>query len=149
MQKHKLFILAFLFLALAQTSFAQDELDKYITRLRISQAVDGRQTASMTSGSFFLYGQGYFENKNYTAAAHFFKDALAKDPQNACASYQMAISLIRQNNPEKAGQAQKYLQLAFAIYPSLKDRLVKDVPATATAGYPAEAVDEKKAASIK
>ncbi|HEU4903621.1 MAG TPA: tetratricopeptide repeat protein [Flavisolibacter sp.] len=149
MQRNKLVILAILFLALTQKTFAQDELDKYLTRLRISQAVDGRQTASMTSGSFFLYGQGYFDNKNYTAAAHFFKDALAKDPRNACASYQMAISLIRQNDPNKTQQAQKYLERAFAIYPSLKERLAKDVATAATAGYPAEDAEEKKATSIK
>ena len=126
MQRNKLVILAILFLALTQKTFAQDELDKYITRLRISQAVDGRQTASMTSGSFFLYGQGYFDNKNYTAAAHFFKDALAKDPRNACASYQLGLCLLRQNDPSKAKLAQKYLDRAFAASPSLKERFAKE-----------------------
>lgn len=149
MPKNKLVILALLALTLTQKSFAQDELDKYITSLRISQAVDGKQTASMTSGSFFLYGQGYFENRNYTAAAHFFKDALAKDPRNACASYQMAISLIRQNDPEKTAQAQKYLERAFSINPSLKERLAKDLPAPGTAMYPPEGSAETKASSIK
>ena len=122
----------FLFLLIfTQTSFAQDDLEKYITRLKISEAVNGQETVSMSSGSFFLYGQGYFENRNYVAAAHFFKDALSKEPGNACASYQLGLCLLRQNDPSKAILAQKYLDRAFAASPSLKERFSKEtIPVT-------------------
>ena len=126
MQHIRLAFLFLFFLAAAKTSFAQDDLEKYITRLKISEAVNGSETASMSSGSFFLYGQGYFENKNYVAAAHFFRDALSKDPGNACASYQLGLCLLWQNDPSKTELARKYLDRAFTVSPSLKERFAKE-----------------------
>lgn len=74
MQRIRWALLVILFLVVAQKTVAQDDLDKYITRLRISQAVAGMETSSMSAGSFFLYGQGQIDNRDYPAAAHFFKD---------------------------------------------------------------------------
>ncbi|WP_121356061.1 tetratricopeptide repeat protein [Flavisolibacter nicotianae] len=130
MQRVRSALMAFLFLAVAQKVLAQDELDKYVTRLRISQAVGGVETASMSAGSFFLYGQGQFDNKNYPAAAHFFKDVLHKDPANAYANYQLAICLIRQNTPVNSKNVQDYLAKAFAAYPSLKERFARETSST-------------------
>lgn len=130
MQKTRWAFLLILILAVTQKTIAQDDLDKYITRLRISQAVGGAETASMSAGSFFLYGQGQFDNRNYTAAAHFFKDVLHKDPANACANYQLAICLIRQNIPLNSKNVQDYLAKAFIVFPSLKERFAKEAGST-------------------
>lgn len=126
MQQIRWALMIILFLAVAQKTVAQDELDKYITRLRISQAVGGSETVAMSSGSFFLYGQGQFDNRNYTAAAHFFKDVLHKDPANAFANYQLAICMIRQNTPVQSKNIQECLAKAFAVYPTLKERFARE-----------------------
>ena len=124
--------LVVLFLMSTQIIFAQDDLDSYINRLKKSEAAGGSETAFLSAGSYFLYGQGYFENKNYSSAASSFGDAVKKDPENAFANYQFAISLIRQNDKYKTQLAQDYLKKAFSINPSLKERYSKDIPNVAT-----------------
>jgi tetratricopeptide (TPR) repeat protein len=130
MKKSLLFATVLLLLVITQKSFAQDDLDNYINRLKKSEAAGGSETAFLSAGSYFLYGQGYFENKNYSSAVSSFGDAVKKDPDNAYANYQLAISLIRQNDQYKTQLAQEYLQKAFSVNPSLKDRYAKDVPTT-------------------
>jgi tetratricopeptide (TPR) repeat protein len=131
-------LLSVLFLSLlTHCLFAQDDLDKYIHRLKLSQASGGSETAFMSAGSYFLYGQGYFDNKNYFSAANSFMDAIKADPENPFANYQYAISLIRQNDQYKTELAQTYLQKAFAANPSLKERYSHDVP-VAKAAAPEE-----------
>lgn len=145
--QHIKFIFFVLFLIFTQTTFAQDDLEKYITRLKISEAVKGSETSSMSSGSFFLYGQGYFENRNYVAAAHFFKDALSKDPGNACASYQLGLCLLRQDDPSKTEMARKYLDRAFAVYPSLKERFAREYAPAGSAFVETRNLEQTKATS--
>lgn len=130
MQRIRWALLVILFLVVAQKTVAQDDQDKYITRLRISQAVAGMETSSMSAGSFFLYGQGQIDNRDYPAAAHFFKDVLHKDPVNACANYQLAICVIRQNTPVNGKSVQDYLAKALAVYPILKERFARDSGST-------------------
>jgi hypothetical protein len=62
MLKHLLFV-AFCF-TLSSTALAQDELDLYVAKLKQSKASGGSETAFMSAGSDFLYGQEYFESKN-------------------------------------------------------------------------------------
>src|SRR5690349_7496673 len=96
---------------------AQDDLESYITRLQQSQATGGKETAFMSAGSDFLYGQGYFEAKNYDMAAMYFKQVVNKEPENPYFNYQLAIALIRQNDKYKTQEGQKYLEKAFTLNP--------------------------------
>jgi tetratricopeptide (TPR) repeat protein len=127
--------LAALFLAIALSFPAaaqeQDALDAYIGRLRQDHAGDRKETGFLSAGSDILYGQDYFEARNYAAAVNYFKDALKKEPENAFASYQVAMSLIRQNDKYKTQQAQTYLQQAFRINPALQERYKKENPSEA------------------
>lgn len=115
----------------------QDDLDRYVERLRRSYASGGKETAFMSPGADFLYGQDYFEAKNYSSAVWYFQDVVKKEKDNAFAHYQLAISLLRQNDQYKTRQAQEYLQEAFRLNPSLKERYTRDVPAAKTAATPA------------
>lgn len=133
----------FLFLSFSPNLFAQDDLDQYIQRLKKSEASGGKETAFMSAGSYFLYGQGYFETRNYFSAANSFEDALRAEPENPYANYQLALSLIRQNDKHKTERAQTYLQKAFALNPSLKARYAKDVPAAQAA------TENKQAAGLE
>ncbi|GAB3857214.1 hypothetical protein GCM10028822_30550 [Hymenobacter terrigena] len=103
-------------------------MDQYIARLRQSKAEGGSETAFMSSGNYFLYGQDYLDSKNYSAAADYFEDAIRVAPTNAFALYQEAICLIRQNEPGKAQKAQEYFQKAFALNSGLQQQHAKDVP---------------------
>lgn len=115
----------------------QDDLDRYVERLRRSYASGGKETAFLSPGADFLYGQDYFEAKNYSSAAWYFQDVLKKEKDNAFAHYQLAIALLRQNDQYKTRQAQEYLQEAFRLQPSLKERYTRDVPAAKTEVVPA------------
>jgi tetratricopeptide (TPR) repeat protein len=99
---------------------AQDDLDAYISRLKKSQANGGKETAFMSAGSDFLYGQGYFESKNYDMAAMYFKQVVNKEPENPYFNYQLAIALIRQKDKYKTEEAQSYLDKAFTLNPNLR-----------------------------
>ena len=128
------------FSATLRAQETKDDLDRYVERLRLSQASGGKETGFLSAGSDFLYGQDYFEARNYSSASWYFMDALKKDKDNAFANYQLALSLIRQNDKYKTQQAQEYLERAFQLNPSLKDRYSRDVPdarATATPVAPA------------
>lgn len=107
---------------------AQDDLDKYIDRLKQSQASGGSETAFLSVGSTFLYGQGYFEKKEYDLAAMYFKQAYQKDSANPFTSYQIAASLLKQKDKYKAQEAQYYLNKAIQINPSLASRFFADFP---------------------
>lgn len=108
---------------------SKDDLDRYVERLRLSKVSGGNETGFLTPGSDFLYGQDYFEAKNYSSATGYFMQVIDKDKDNAFAYYQLAISLIRQNDKYKTQQAQEYLQKAFQLNSSLKARYAVDVPA--------------------
>jgi len=122
-----LWMLALPFSGSAQT---KDALDKYIGQLRQDYAGERKQTGFLSAGSDFLYAQDYFETKNYSSAAGYYKDVIRKDDQNAFAHYQLAISLIRQNDPFKKEEAAPHLSTAFRLEPQLKERFSKDIPAT-------------------
>ena len=80
----------------ASVSQAQDPLEQYIQRLRRSEASGGSETGFLSVGSTFLYGQGYFEKKEYDLAAMYFKQAFEKDSTSAFVNYQIAASLLKQ-----------------------------------------------------
>lgn len=101
-------------------AFSQDDLNTYINRLKQSQATGGQETAFLSAGSSFLYGQEYFEAKQYDMAAMYFKQALDKEADNPYFNYQFGISLLKQNDEHKKTQAQSYLQKAFELNPNLK-----------------------------
>jgi tetratricopeptide (TPR) repeat protein len=123
----QMLLVLFLFTASSQI-FSQDDLDNYIKKLRQSEATGGKETAFLSAGSSFLYGQGYFESKQFDLAAMYFIQALDKEADNPYFNYQLAISLLKQNNEHKALQAQPYLQKAFELNPNLKTRYESDVP---------------------
>ncbi|WP_210489214.1 hypothetical protein [Rufibacter aurantiacus] len=133
MKRHVLllgFLLLFAPLLYAQSS--QDDLDAYVKRLKDSYATGGSETAFMSVGSDFLYAQGYFEAKNYSSAADGFMRIVGANKDHVFANYQLAIALIRQNDPYKTRQAEQYLDHAFKLNPSLKERYAKDVPVQQT-----------------
>ncbi len=115
---------------------AQDDLESYITRLKQSQATGGKETAFMSAGSDFLYGQGYFEAKNYDMAAMYFKQVVNKEPENPYFNYQLAIALIRQNDKYKTQEGQKYLEKAFTLNPGLKNTYAKEPSSTRNSDNP-------------
>ncbi|QHL87930.1 hypothetical protein GU926_11005 [Nibribacter ruber] len=125
------FMLCSLFPVYAQGPL--DELDVYVEKLKSSKATGGSETAFMSIGSDFLYAQEYFEAKNYSSAAYSFMAIVRRQKDHPFANYQLAIALIRQNEPEKAKQAQEYLQQAFSLLPTLKERYSKDVPGASSA----------------
>jgi hypothetical protein len=112
-------------------SFAQDDLDNYINRLKKSEATGGSETAFMSAGAEFMYGQGYFETKSYDMAALYFMRAQKMDSTNPYFNYQLAVALLKQNDKYKAQEAQLYLQKAFALNASLITRFATDVPQSA------------------
>jgi tetratricopeptide (TPR) repeat protein len=105
-----------------------DSLENYINRLRLSQASGGSETAFLSTGSDFLYGQDYFEAGNYSSAASYFQAIIRKEKNHPYANYQLAISLLKQNDPEKAKLAKILLANSFKTLPALKERYQKDMP---------------------
>lgn len=129
-----------------------DSLDSYIKRLRQSQASGGAETAFLTTGSEFLYGQDYFDAGNYSSAAYYFQTIVQREKDHPYANYQLAIALLKQNDPEKAKQAQIHLASSFQALPALKERYKKDIPVgTAPSKAPDlnTTPDEKPAAEAK
>ena len=118
---------AILFCALLSAN-AQDLLDQYVKRLRQSEASGGSETAFLSVGSTFFYGQGYFEKKEYWLAAMYFKQAFEKDSTNAFVNYQLAASLLRQNNEYNSEDAKQYMQRALRLNPALSNRFAADFP---------------------
>jgi tetratricopeptide (TPR) repeat protein len=126
-------LLFLVFFVNAQT----DILDNYINRLRLSQASGGSETAFLSTGSDFLYGQDYFDAGNYSSAAGYFQGIIRKEKDHPYANYQLAVSLLKQNDAEKAKLAQIHLASAFKALPALKERYQKDMPeATAAPNKP-------------
>lgn len=119
-------------LILASVTHAQDPLEQYIKRLRQSEASGGSETAFLSVGSTFLYGQGYFESKQYDLAAMYFKQAFEKDSTNAFVNYQIAASLLKQKNQYKAEEAKRYWQNAVRLNAGLQQRLEKEFPEVKT-----------------
>jgi tetratricopeptide (TPR) repeat protein len=111
---------------------SQDALEQYVKRLRQSEASGGSETAFLSVGSTFLYGQGYFEKKEYSLANMYFMQAFQKDSTNAFVNYQIAASLLKQNDKYKAEEAKKYLQNAFRLNPALKATFDKEFPGQST-----------------
>lgn len=107
---------------------SQDALEQYVKRLRLSEASGGSETAFLSVGSTFLYGQGYFEKKEYNLANMYFMQAYEKDSTNAFVNYQIAASLLKQNDKYKAEEAKKYLQNAFRLNPALRATFDKEFP---------------------
>ncbi len=100
---------------------SQDPLEQYVKRLRASQASGGSETGFLSVGSTFLYGQDYFEKKEYDLANMYFMQAYQKDSTNAFVAYQIAASLLKQNDKYKAEEAKIFLQTALRLNPSLKE----------------------------
>ncbi|WP_423148777.1 tetratricopeptide repeat protein [Rubrolithibacter danxiaensis] len=129
----KLFLITgsfFLLLFTTATLNAQtDSLDNYVKRLKLSKVKGGSETAFLSIGSDFLYGQEYFEAGNYSSAAGYFEGILRKEKDHPYANYQLAISLLKQHDTYKARQAEPYLENAFRLIPSLRKRYSKDIPA--------------------
>src|SRR5690606_36458645 len=118
------------------SSFAHaqtDSLDQYIKRLRLSQASGGSETAYLSIGSDFLYGQDYFDVGNFSSAMYQFQSIVRKEKDHPYANYQLAISLLKQNDGDKATRAEIYLANAFKVMPALKTRYQKDMPHLAAA----------------
>ncbi|HEY1112016.1 MAG TPA: tetratricopeptide repeat protein [Chitinophagaceae bacterium] len=138
---HGLLALLLLTSSFLHAQDTQDDLDRYVERLRRSSASGGNETAFLSPGADFLYGQDYFEAKNYSSAVWYFQDVLKKDKDNAFAHYQLAIALMRQNDKYKTQQAQDHLREAFRLQPSLKERYGRDVPAAKAAGLPPAAME--------
>lgn len=113
---------------IASVAHAQDPLEQYIQRLRRSEASGGSETAFLSVGSTFLYGQGYFEKKEYDLAAMYFKQAFEKDSTNAFVNYQIAASLLKQKNKYKTEEAKRYWQNAVRLNAGLQQRLEKEFP---------------------
>ncbi|MBS1638458.1 MAG: hypothetical protein JST94_04220 [Bacteroidetes bacterium] len=103
-----------------------DDIEKYVTRLKQSAANRGEETAFMSAGSAFLYGWDNYEIKKYVEASWKFEEAMKLKPDNAYAIYMYAICLIKQNDKYKTGQAQLFLQKAFELNASLRERYKKD-----------------------
>ncbi|MGN6400240.1 MAG: hypothetical protein ACTHMD_07300 [Flavisolibacter sp.] len=122
---------------------SQDSLDQYIKRLKQSEASGGSETAFLSVGSTFLYGQGYFEKKEYDLANMYFMQAFQKDSTNAFVNYQIAASLLKQNNKYKSEEAQKYLQNAFRLNPALKTRFATEFPNQSSPEQTKAATNEK------
>lgn len=112
--------LGILFLASCSATQAQDPLEEYVKRLKQSEASGGSETAFLSVGSTFLYGQGYFEKKQFDLANMYFKQAYQKDSTNAFVNYQLASSLLKQNDPHKSKEAEMYLQNALRLNPGLR-----------------------------
>mgnify|MGYP003575503848 FL=1 len=126
-------VLTFFALLLTSGLFAQDDLDNFINRLKKSEATGGSETAFMSAGAEFMYGQGYFEKNTYDMAAMYFRRAQQMDSTNPYFNYQFAIALLKQNDAHKTQEAQPYLQKAFALNKSLQARYAIDMPQAAAA----------------
>lgn len=57
-----------------------------------------------------------------------FQSIVRKEKDHPYANYQLAISLLKQNDAEKATLAEIYLANAFKVLPALKTRYQKDMP---------------------
>lgn len=124
------------FVCLSSIVKAQDPLDQYVQRLRQSQASGGSETGFLSVGSTFLYGQDYFDKKEYDLANMYFMQAYQKDSSNAFVNYQIAASLLKQKDQYKTQAAQKYLQNAFRLNPGLKGRYAKEFGGDVAADKP-------------
>ncbi len=100
-----------------------DSLDNYIKRLRLSQASGGSETAFLSTGSEFLYGQDYFDAGNYSSAASYFQSIIRKEKDHPYANYQLAIALLKQNDPEKAKLGAKSFSQFFSGVTCLKGKV--------------------------
>lgn len=58
----------------------------------------------------------------------YFKQAYQQDSTNAFVNYQVAASLLKQNDKYKAKEAEKYLANAIRLNPGLKSTFEKDFP---------------------
>ena len=95
-------VLTFFALLLTSGLFAQDDLDNFINRLKKSEATGGSETAFMSAGAEFMYGQHYFEKNTYDMAAMYFRRAQQMDSTNPYFNYQFAIALLKQADAHKA-----------------------------------------------
>ncbi len=128
----KILLLILIIFSFSLVSAQTDSLDNYIQRLRNSLATGGSETAYLSIGSDFLYAQDYFEAGEYSSAFYQFKSILRKDKDHPYANYQLAASLLKQNDAEKTKLAQMYLDNAFKLLPELKERYQKDFPTKTT-----------------
>ncbi len=147
MKKNSLPTIIIIALLLPRFLYAQNsgDLDSYIKHLKEDKAGPLKETGYLTAGSDFLYAQEYFDSKNYSSAEWYFLQAVTKQKDNAFANYQLAISLIRQNDSNKKQQAQEYLQAAFKINPSMEERYKMEFPGDIKTNTP----DIKKPKDIK
>ncbi|HEX2606976.1 MAG TPA: hypothetical protein VHK91_06335 [Flavisolibacter sp.] len=133
-----------LLLLTTSMAFCQDELDQYITRMKKLKESGGSETAFMSAGSDFLYGQDYYDGRKYDMAANYFMEACRKDSLNAFYNYQVAASLYKQNDSHKAQQAQIYLARALQLNPGLRSRASRELAAALSGRKQAPATDQKK-----
>lgn len=136
------------------SAFSQtDSLDNYINKLKLSRANGGSETAFLSIGSDFMYGQEYFEAGNFSSAAWYFNSIVRNHKDHAYANYQLAICLLKQNDLYKAESAKQYLEASFNAQPSLRERFKREMSAgtentqTQDAGKPVK--DENTKAGLQ
>jgi len=134
MTARTLFAIFFTLVLFPVFSAAQtDSLETYVNRLKGSSATGGAETAFMSIGSDFMYAQEYFEAGNFSSAEYSFAAIVRRNADHPYANYQLAMALLKQNDPYKARQAAEHLQKAFSKVPSLQDRFKREMPEAATA----------------
>jgi tetratricopeptide (TPR) repeat protein len=107
-----------------------DSLDLYIKRLRHSAATGGSETAFLSIGSDFMYGQEYLESGSYDGAERNFAAIVRSHNNHPYANYQLGFSMMKQNDPEKKKAAMVYFETAFKVIPQLKERFKRDFPSS-------------------
>lgn len=110
-------------------SYSQaDSLDLYIKRLKHSAATGGAETAFLSIGSDFMYGQEYLEAGSYDGAERNFAAIVRSHNNHPYANYQLAYSMMKRNDPEKKKAAMVYFEKAFQLVPQLRERYKRDFP---------------------
>lgn len=105
-----------------------DSLDLYIKRLKHSAATGGSETAFLSIGSDFMYGQEYLEAGGYDGAERRFAAIVRSHNNHPYANYQLGYSMMKQNDPEKKKVAMIYFENAFKTIPQLRERFKRDFP---------------------
>lgn len=107
-----------------------DSLDIYIKRLKHSAATGGSETAFLSIGSDFMYGQEYLEAGGYDGAERNFAAIVRSHNNHPYANYQLGYSMMKQNDPEKKKAAMIYFENAFKVIPQLRERFKRDFPSS-------------------
>ncbi len=120
-----------------------DSLDLYIKRLKHSAATGGSETAFLSIGSDFMYGQEYLEAGGYDGAERNFAAIVRSHNNHPYANYQLGYSMMKQNDPEKKKAAMVYFETAFKAIPQLKERFKRDFPSSVGANSGTPKIQDK------